>query len=154
MGSPLSSKRAYGRVSLALVVALGVGATLAVTSVLQKVFFDAGPFAKVDRLVVIENVGVYQLSDLDGDVVRAPTVSWPDYRDLQAQQRSFAGIGGLTRPTKAIWDAQDRRRSVLRVHVEGDLFRLTGIRPVLGRLIDATDFRDGAAPVAVITEQV
>jgi len=151
MGSPLSSKRAYGRVSLALVVALGVGATLAVTSVLQKVFFDAGPFAKVDRLVVIENVGVYQLSDLDGDVVRAPTVSWPDYRDLQAQQRSFAGIGGLTRPTKAIWDAQDRRRSVLRVHVEGDLFRLTGIRPVLGRLIDATDFRDGAAPVAVIT---
>src|SRR5512134_838585 len=100
MERPLSSKRTYGRVSLALVVALGVGSTLAVTSVLHKVFFDAGPFANVDRLVVIENMGVYQLSELDGDVVRTPTVSWPDYRDLQAQQRSFAGIDGLTRPAR------------------------------------------------------
>ena len=151
MGNPLSKKRGYGRVSLALVVALGVGTTLAVTNVLQRVFFDAGPFADVDGLVIVENIGVYQLSELDGDVVRAAIVSWPDYRDLQTQQRSFTGIGGLTRPARAIWDVRDRRRSVRRVSVEGDLFRLTGIRPVLGRLIDASDFRDDAAPVAAIT---
>ncbi len=151
MRSPLSSKRSYGRVSLAVVVALGVGATLAVTSVLHKVFFDAGPFTEVDRLVVIENVGAYQLSELDGDVVRTPTVSWPDYRDLQAQQRSFAGIGGLTRTARATWDVRNRKRSVLRLDVEGDLFRLTGIQPVSGRLIDASDFREDALSVAVIT---
>jgi predicted permease len=151
MRNPPLSKRGCGRLSLALVVALGVGTTLAVTSVLHKVFFDAGPFTEVDGLVIVENIGVYQLSELDGDVVRAAIVSWPDYRDLQAQQRSFTGIGGLTRPARAIWDVRDRRRSVRRVSVEGDLFRLTGIRPVLGRLIDASDFRDDAAPVAAIT---
>lgn len=151
MKSPLSSKRTYGRASLALVVALGIGATLAVTSVLHTAFFDAGPFTEDDRLVVIENTGAYRLGELEGDVVRTPTVSWPDYRDLVDQQRSFAGIGALTRPARGIWDVQDRRRSVLRVHVEGDLFRLTGIRPVVGRLIDATDSRDDALLVAVIT---
>ena len=151
MRSALLSKRALGRVSLALVVALGVGATLAVTSVLHKVFFDAGPFTEVNRLVVIENIGAYRLSDVDGDVVPAPTISWPDYQDLQTQQRSFAGIAGLTRPARVTWDVHDRRRSAFRVHVEGDLFRLTGIRPVLGRLIAATDFRDDAPPVAAIT---
>ena len=151
MRTPLSSRRAYGRLSMAVVIALGVGATLAVTSVLHKVFFDAGPFAQVGGLVVIENTGLYRLGDLDEDVVRAPTVSWPDYRDLLDQQRSFAAVGGLARPTSVIWDMQDRKRPARRVHVDGDLFRLTGIRPVLGRVIDATDFRDDAPPVAAVT---
>ncbi len=154
MGSPLSSTRAYGRLSLVLVIALGVGATLAVTSVLHEVFFDAGPFTEVDGLVVVENTGAYELGALSGDVVQAATVSWPDYQDLRAQQRSFADIGALTRPGTATWDVQGRRRSVGRVQVEGDLFRMTGVRPLLGRVIEAADFRDNAAPVAAITESL
>ena len=37
-----------------------------------------------------------------------------------------------------------------RVQVDGDLLRMTGTRPVLGRVLDATDFRDDAVPVATI----
>lgn len=151
MRTQLLSKRGHGRLSIVLVVALGVGATMAVTSVLHDVFFNVGPFTNVDGLVVIENTGVYELSALEGDVVRAATVSWPDYQDLRAQQRSFAGISGLTRQERSIWNVHGRRRSVSRVRVEGDLFRMTGVRPLLGRVIDATDIRDDAEPVASIT---
>jgi putative ABC transport system permease protein len=151
MRNPQSSTRAHTRVSLALVVALGVGATLAITTVLHRVFFGAGAFTDIDRLVVIENTGAYRLGDLDGEFVQATTVSWPDYRNLRDQQHSFATMGGLTRPTREVWEVQDRRRSVQRVQVDGDLLRMTGARPVLGRVLDATDLRDDAVPVATIT---
>ena len=49
-------------VSVALVVALGVGANVAVLSVLRPVVIGSVPFADVGRLAVIENRGAYDLA--------------------------------------------------------------------------------------------
>jgi hypothetical protein len=138
------------RVSLEIVIALGVGANLAILSVLHGVFIGPRPFTGAGDLMVVENRGAYRLARLD-TAVDVPTLSWPDYLDLESSSQSFLALGGITSAERLTWQAGDRTRSVWRVFVTDDLLRLTGARPLSGRVLDAGDLVPGALPVALIT---
>lgn len=135
--------------SVAIAVALGVGANVAVLSVLHNVFVGSQPYVDIDRLVLLENRGAY---DLGLRKVEMPELSWPDYRDLDAQQRTFSAIGGISRSDRTIWDTGDRVRSTRRVFVTPKLTQLLGARAQIGRTLSDGDFEPGAAPVALVTE--
>ncbi len=133
----------------AIAVALGVGASVAVLSVFHNVFVGSQPYGDADALVVLENRGGY---DLGGRKVEKPELSWPDYRDLEAQQHTFAAIGGITGVERTIWDPGERVRSVRRVFVTPGLLPLLAVRARIGRTFYEGGFQPGAGAVALVTE--
>ena len=77
-------------------LALGIGATTAIFSVVNGVLLRSLPFPQPERIV-----GIVNLWTKTG--VRAQTVSAPDFHDWKAQSQSFQTIayftGGQTRNT-------------------------------------------------------
>jgi len=138
-------------VSVALVVALGIGANLAVLSVLRHAVIGSVPFADVDRLVVIENRGAYDLANRQ---IESPSLSWPDFEDLGAQVGAFDALAGVGSAERTVWEANGRARSVQRVLVTSRLFDLLGAKAVIGRMLTQSDFAPDAARVALVTTRL
>ena len=134
---------------VAIVIGLGVGASVAVLTVHQNVFRPSHGYVDPDRLVTLENRGVYAIGQ--GFDTERPELSWPDYLDLQERQHGFVALGGITRPDRLAADVAGRLRSVPAVFVTQDLLALLGVRASTGRILGAADFEPHAAPVALIT---
>ena len=138
-------------VSLALVLAVGIGANLAVLSVLSNAFEGSQPYLEPDRLVVLENTGAYHLGVPGGRAFDLPGISGPDYRDVEMRQQVFSATGGMTSAEKVIADTGHRVSSTWRLAVTVGLMHALGVRPILGRVLDERDFRPGAPMVALVT---
>ncbi len=102
-------------------LALGIGATTAVFSVINAVLLEPLPYTQADRLVTTRG-------------------SLADLRDLKSGSQSFGGM--------AFWASnlynlrvQADSRQVLGALVTPDLFPLLGVRPVLGRTFTLEDDR-------------
>src|SRR5450756_1407435 len=81
-------------------------------------------------------------------------MSWPDYRDAAARQRSLIALEGVFRPEQTVWDTGERVRSTWRVTVTPGLLSLLGIRAALGRTLSQADFQPGAPRVTLLTERL
>jgi predicted permease len=104
-----------------LTLALGIGATTAVFTVVDAVLLRPLPYAAADRLVVARG-------------------SLPDLRDLAAASQSFDGVG--------IWasnlynlEAGGETQQVLGGVVSRELLPLLGVEPILGRTFSEDDAR-------------
>jgi len=127
-----------------ITLALGIGATTAMFSVVNAVLLRPLPFADPDRLVTINNFYAKTGS-------RSTTVSAPDFHDWEAQARSFEAIayyrGGLASVTLA--DSADYAGVIT---VSPAFFDALGARASVGRLLTREEFQPGAALTAVITD--
>lgn len=139
-----SLRRAPGFAAVAvLTLALGIGATSAIFSVVSAVLLRPLPYADGNRVVHI------------GEARRAgPTVggttSYPNFDDWRRASRSFAAMGmydgwnptltGLGEPTRI--KASD---------VTASVFEVLRIAPVLGRPILPADNAPGAEPVVLVS---
>jgi len=121
-------------------LAVGIGATTAIFTVVNAVLLRPLPYPAPDRMVAIWQVT--RASD------RA-SVSIPNFRDWQADARTFAAMatfrGG---PTTVLGGAEPTRADAYLV--SGDFFRVLGATPVVGRTFLPDDSRPGSAPVAVV----
>jgi len=104
-----------------LTLALGIGATTAIFSVVNAVLLEPLPYLEPDRLVITR-------------------LSLPDYKDLQRTSRSFEQT--------AVWasnlynlQAGDESRQVLGGVVSRDLLPLLGVTPAVGRNFTIEDDR-------------
>jgi len=122
-------------------LAVGIGATTAIFTVVNAVLLRPLPYPAPDRMVAIWQVT--RASD------RA-SVSIPNFRDWQADARTFAAMatfrGG---PTTVLGGAEPTRADAY--IVSGDFFRVLGATPVVGRTFLPDDSRPGSAPVAVVS---
>lgn len=112
-----------------LTLAIGIGATTAIFSLVYAVLLRPLPFPQSDRLVWLSQ----QDHSLPG-VVMEP-LSYPDYFDWRAQSHSFSGLasydgGGVTVQR----DGESQRLDA--GMVSSNFFRVLGVAPILGR-----DFR-------------
>jgi predicted permease len=130
-----------------LSLALGIGATTAIYSLVDQVMLHALPVRDPARLVLV---------DWDGDQVVGGFGSWnlmsyPICRDLQQQTRFFDGV--LCRAEIQVNLSVDGDpRTVAAEIVSGSYFPVLGIGPALGRVIEATDdAAPGASPVVVLS---
>ena len=133
-------------IAAAITLALGIGATTAVFSVVNAVLLRALPYRDPGRLVFLYEPN----SHFAGLPLDAFGPFNADFRDWQKQARSFAGIALFTTEAMNLSGSG----SAIRVHgsrVTGEFFDVLGVAPQLGRVAGADDDHPGKGQIAVIS---
>jgi predicted permease len=126
-----------------LTLALGIGATTAMFSVVQGVMLAPLPYREPDKLVLIWQSNPH-----------APHVSLslPDLREWQRNAHSFDAISGL-RWYQFNLTGPGRPEHVNGNQISSGFFQMLGVQPLLGREFSAQEDQPGAAPVAMISDR-
>src|SRR5262245_33712771 len=126
-----------------LTLALGIGATSAIYSTIYAVVLRPLDVPDVDRIV-----NIYHSKPPGGGP--SVTLSWPDYRDLRTQQSSFDAVAAWTRFRQGV-SGRGVAEFMMGEAVTGDYFKVLGIEPAAGRLLQPADDTPSAPPVIVIS---
>ena len=130
-------------VTVVVTLALGIGANAAIFSVVRGVLLK--PLANQD-----EDHLIYIRQTARGIGAENANFSVPEIRDFQSGIRSISAFGDFSTIEFTMIGIGEPR--VVRAGVVGgSYFRVMGLKPILGRLIDATDDGPKAAGVAVLT---
>jgi putative ABC transport system permease protein len=127
-----------------LTLALGIGATTAVFSVLDVVLLRPLPYRDIDRIVMITQ------RTTSG---RGMSVSWPDFQDWLDQNRSFERLG-ISRVTTVNLTGRDEPARLSAAVASSQLFAVMGIDPLRGRVFRAAEDQPGADPVVIVSERL
>jgi putative ABC transport system permease protein len=132
-------------ITVVLTLALGIGANAAIFSVVRGVLLRPLVNRDEERLIYIRQTA-------KGIGADNANFSIPEIRDLKARMKSFTSFGDFsTIPFTLIGLGEPR--VVTAGVVGGSYFEVMGLRPIRGRLIDATDDGPSAAGVAVLTHR-
>jgi len=130
-----------------LSLALGIGATTAIYSLVDQVVLHVLPVAHPERLVLIDWKGE-QLAETFGTY---NLLSYPICRDLQQQTQFFDGVFCRAATTINLSTGGDPQPTAAEV-VSGSYFPVLGLNPARGRLLTIDDDQvPGASPVVVIS---
>ncbi len=154
-------KKAPGFTTTAVItLALGIGATTAIFTLVHQVMLKSLPVTKPEELwrvgdkVRCCNWGGYT-QDNDGDFAlfsweayRSFRAHTPEFTDLAALQAGNASLGVRRAGSQAPVDTRNGE------YVSGNFFRTLGVQPWIGRLMTDDDDREGAAPVAVMSYHI
>ncbi len=134
-------RRAPGFAAVAIItLALGIGATTIVFSIVDGILLRPLPIAEPERVMLARET----FNGQDG------SFSWPNFIDTRERQTSFerfAGWRGLTANLTGV----DRPRRLNVRHTTWDLLAVLGVRPVLGRDFTADDDKPGAERTAIVS---
>jgi len=137
----------YTLVSL-LTLALGIGATTAIFTVVNAVILRPLPFPDPERLVTAwETNAAYKLP---GHPPGTVSFSPGNFLDLREQNRSFEQIGGFTTQSFNFTGGQGADR-IAGGLISAGLLATLGVQPVAGRLLVAADDSASAERVAVLS---
>ena len=154
-------RKAPGFTTTAIVtLALGIGATTAIFTLVHQVMLKSLPVTKPDELWRIGdkirccNWGGYGQGD-DGNF---SLFSWeaykvfrehtPEFTDLAALQAGNAPLGVRRAGSQSQADTRNGE------YVSGNFFRTMGVQPWIGRLMTDADDQEGAPPVAVMSYRI
>jgi predicted permease len=133
---------AYTLVAVAT-LAIGIGATTAIFSVVSGVLLQPLPYANADRLMSLHSV-------LNG----SPTsVSAPDFADWRREARSFSGMAASYSSTTVLTGNGDAVQ-LSQGRISANAFDVLGIRPILGRAFAGGEDEISAPRVAIISERL
>jgi putative ABC transport system permease protein len=143
-----------------ITLALGIGATTAIFTLVHQVLLKSLPVTKPEELWRIGdkirccNWGGYTQGE-DGDF---SLFSWEAYQNFRAQTPEFVDLAALQAGNaplgvrRAGSQAQADTRNG--EYVSGNFFRTFGVNPWIGRLMTDTDDEEGAPPVAVLSYHI
>src|SRR6185312_2865129 len=128
--------RSFGRakglaITVVVTLALGIGANAAIFSVVQGVLLRPLVNREPDRLIYIRQ-------SAPGIGATNANFSVPELKDLRERVRSLSAFGDFSTIEFTMVGLGDPR-TVRAGVVGGSYFEVMGLRPVIGRLIDATD---------------
>lgn len=142
-----SLRRAPGLCLVVLgTLALGVGANVALFTLVQGVLLRPLPYPEPDRLV-----RVYENDRLRGTTREG--ASAPDYLDLAAGLRSLALLGAREGADRTLGGADEPLR-LTSARVTAGWLGALGVRPRLGRLFTAGEERPGHDRVVLLGEEL
>ncbi|NVB79501.1 MAG: ABC transporter permease, partial [Kofleriaceae bacterium] len=128
---------------LAITLALGIGASTTIFSVVNSVVLRPLPYEQPDRLVRVYTEFTRGLG------LKRFWVSAPEFDDLRRGCRTCKSVGAWSRGT-ASFSGGDRPVRVEAAYVTHELLPLIGVKPLLGRWIDASEDRPGDPTVVVL----
>jgi putative ABC transport system permease protein len=124
-----------------LTLALGIGATTAIFSVVYGVLLRPLPYAEPNRIV-----SVFEIQP-NGRHNRLADPNFDDFRD---QSRSFQAIAKYTAYPAAVSGGSEPTRSIV-AHVTPQFLSVFRVQPIIGRDLAAADNNKGAGPVALVS---
>jgi predicted permease len=141
-----SLRRARGLAATVVVtLALGIGANAAIFSVVRGVLLRPLANRGEDRLVYIRQ-------SAPGVATENLTFSVPEINDLKARATTIAAFGDFSTISFTLLGLGEPRLIQAGV-VGGSYFEVMGLRPVLGRLLNASDDGKDAAGAVVLTHR-
>lgn len=123
-----------------LSLALGIGANTAIFSVINTLMLRSLPVSRPEQLVEL-------LSRYPGEP-RLSSFSWRHYEHFRDQNQSFTDLLAVSRARFQVLGEGSEEETVDGEYVAGNYFTALGVRPALGRVIDAQDDRLESATVA------
>jgi putative ABC transport system permease protein len=143
-----------------ITLALGIGATTAIFTLVHQVMLKSLPVAKPSELWRIGdkvrccNWGGYTQGD-DGDFA---LFSWEAYKNFRAQTPEFADLAALQAGNAPLGVRRVGSQSPVDTrngqYVSGNFFRTFGVQPWIGRLLTDEDDQEGSPPVAVMSYRI
>ncbi|HKN35712.1 MAG TPA: ABC transporter permease [Terriglobales bacterium] len=124
-----------------LTLAIGIGATTSIFSVVYGVLLRPLPYENPDRIVELREVneqgGRMQFAD-------------PNFEDIRTQSRCLRGLAEYRAMTVSIGGGSQPTRTMVAA-VSTDFFSIMRVEPVLGRNFSPDDQHFGAAPTALVS---
>jgi predicted permease len=130
--------------TVVVTLALGIGANAAIFSVVRGVLLRPLVNRDEDRLVYIRQIAP---GTGDGNM----NFSIPEYADLKSRVSTIAAWGDFSTVDFTLVGLGSEPRIIKAGVVGGSFFDVMGLRPVLGRLLNAGDDGPSAAGAAVLT---
>jgi len=133
-------------IAAVITLALGIGASTAIFSVLHAVLLRALPYRKADRLVAIWQLNLER---------QAPDkVTCADYADWKARNHVFEDIAYSMDEPYTLTDNTGTPQSVTGFQFSTNLFMLLGAQPLLGRTFLSEDGEPGKDHVIVLSQRL
>lgn len=129
-----------------LILALAIGANVAVFSVVNTLLLRPLPFPNSHELVWIAPPPT-------ACGMSCATYSADAYEEFRAQSRTYQDVTGyeaFTTPDNLRLTGQGEPESATGIEVIGNFFQVLGVQPVMGRLFTADEVRGGPHPVALL----
>ncbi len=134
-------------ITVIVTLGLGIGANAAIFSVVRSVLLRPLVNRDADRLIYIRQTAL-------GIGTENMTFSVPEINDFRSNATTIAAFGDFsTVDFTLIGFGNDQPRLVKAGVVNGSFFDVMGLRPVLGRLLNAADDGPGAAGAVVLTHR-
>lgn len=127
-----------------LTLALGIGATTAIFSVVDPILLQSLPYPRANRLVTLADRAP------DGSSVPA---TFGTYIELRSRSRSFASMAAADRWQPSLSGVTEPERLVGQ-RVTAAYFRTLGVGPSVGRDFTEDDMRTGAAGVVIVSDRL
>ena len=126
-----------------LTIALGIGVTTAVFSVVDGVLLRPLPYPEPERLVRL-----YERN------AQYPRNQWAgaNFHDVRAATKTLSQVAYYSAWTSTVLGANEPLRARTAA-ISGDFFRLLGVQPVIGRSLTAEDGLPGSPPVAIVSHR-
>jgi putative ABC transport system permease protein len=149
----LRSSKTFTAVAL-IVLALGVGATTAIFSVVDAVVLQALPFDEHDRLVAVgeRQPPGSQTDPNDPDAIGA--ASPQNYLDWADEQRGFETIAALAMGMSTLRDPGVEPEDLPSQRVTSGFFDVLRVRPTLGRAFTRDNEVEGRQRVVVLSDAI
>ena len=135
------AKRPGFSVLAIITLALGIGASTAIFSVVDGVLLRSLPYPDADQIV--------QLREVNSRGTQIPFAE-PNFRDVQARSHSFQGIAQYSGQLTTVLGGSEP----VRAHafaVSADFFNILRVEPIVGRTFAVEENKPGGAPVAVVS---
>ena len=135
-------RKSSGFIAVAvLTLALGIGATTAIFSVVYGVLLKPLPYADPSRIVAVFEI------QPNG---RHNRIADPNFDDFRDQSHSFQAIAKYTAYPAAVSGGSEPTRSIV-AHVTPQFLSVFRVQPIVGRDLARDDNNKGAAPVALVS---
>jgi putative ABC transport system permease protein len=133
--------------AIVLILALAIGATTAIFSVVDAVLLRAAPVADLDRLVMVWE------TDRDTGTFREPA-SIPDLVDFRRDARTLSAAEGVIGTEVTLTPTAGDPTRLAALAVTDGFLPMLGMRPVAGRGFEAQEAAPGGPAVALISESL
>lgn len=125
-----------------LTLALGIGASAGIYSVVAPILFEPLPYPEGHRVAMVTD------SNAEGGPI---DVTFGTYIEVAARDRSFDALAVADRWQPTLVGAAEPERLIAEL-VSGDYFRVLGVAPAVGRDFLASDDTVGGPRVAIVTD--
>ena len=131
-----------------LALALGIGATTVIFSVIENVLIEPFPYRDPDRLAVLYVHDTTRPADYNN-----PTFRLPEFLEIRDQNHIFEDVMGNS-GLDILYSSGDGTLQFQGEWVTPNTFEFLGMQPLLGRMIVRADGNAGAAPVFAMSHRL